>query len=95
MNDVAIQKIFECLEEDLYEPERNWPEKSFEDRSYSRWAAMEIWEKLMDHPHDDPNLIIEEYMFKMLALSKTTTDPMKSRIFSLASETAEDILSVF
>lgn len=95
MNQLAIQKIMECLEENLFEPNRQWPQTVFEERSYARWAAFEIWQRLMDRPHDLPDDIIEEFALKTQALSAVTDDPVKARIFSIASDTAEDILTLF
>ena len=95
MNEIAIQKIIECLEENLFEPNNEWPQLIFEERSYARWAAIEIWQKLMDRPHNPPDTVIEEFMFEMILLSNATDDPRKRRIFSIASETAEDILTLF
>lgn len=94
-NEVAAYLIFECLEENLVEPRNNWPTLIFEDRSYARWAATEIAEMLMDRPYDDPDLIVQEFMLKMMALENTTRDPAKKRIFNIAIETAEDILTLF
>lgn len=95
MNELAIRKIIECLEENLFEPKYSWPEKAFEDRSYARWAAYEIWERLMDRPNESPDLIISEFMLQMILYENITEDPKKARIFSVAKETAEDILTLF
>lgn len=95
MNEIVVQKIMECLEENLIEPNKSWPRYLFEEQSYARWAAMEIAERLMDRPYDSPDLIIEEFMLKMAAFSAATDDPKRSRIFSIARDTAEDILTLF
>lgn len=94
-NEVAAHMIAESLEENLFEPNKNWPGAAFEDRSYARWAAMELVNRLMDYPHESPDLIVEEFMFKMEMFSAATDDPVKSRIFSVAKETAEDISTLF
>lgn len=94
-NDLAACMISESLEENLFEPNKDWPQGVFEDRSYARWAAMELANKLMDCPYESPDLIIEEFMLKMGIFSAATEDPVKARIFSVAKETAEDILTLF
>lgn len=94
-NEVAAYTIVESLEENLFEPNKNWPDTAFEDRSYARWAAMELANKLMDRPYEAPDLIIEEFMYKMEIFSMATDDPTKSRLFSVARDTAEDILTLF
>lgn len=95
MNELAIQKIMQCLEENLFEPNVGWPKEAFEERSYARWAAIELAEILMDRPYEFPDLIIEEFMFKMDFLARTSGDPKRKRIFSIAKSTAEDILTLF
>lgn len=94
-NEVAAYLIFECLEENLFEPNRQWPDDIFEERSYARWAAYELAEMLMDRPHESPDDIVQEFILKMQVMSAIATDPAKSRIFSIAAETAEDILTLF
>lgn len=94
-NEVAAHTIAESLEENLFEPNKNWPDTTFEERSYARWAAMELANRLMDRPYESPDLIIEEFMLKMEMFSIAASDPVKSRIFTVAKETAEDILTLF
>lgn len=94
-NEVAAYMIAECLEENLFEPNKNWPDAAFEDRSYARWAAMELAERLMDRPYEDADTIVEEFMLRMALLAHITEDPTKQRLFSIARDTAEDILTLF
>lgn len=91
----AVETVMTCLDENLFEPAYSWPDISFEERSYSRWAANEIWERLMDRPHDNPDDILHEFMVQMYFLSEMTNDPKKRRIFTIAAETAEDIMTLF
>lgn len=94
-SEVAVQKIMECLEENLFEPHIAWPHNSFEQRSYSRWAAIEIADRLMDRPYEFPDIIIESFMLEMEILAIEAKDPKRKRIFTIAEETAEDILTLF
>lgn len=94
-NEVAAYMILNCLEENLFEPNKNWPETIFEDTSYARWAAMELANRLMDRPYENPDIIVEEFMLRMSFLASITEDPAKRRVFSIARDTAEDILTLF
>lgn len=94
-NELAAYMIIECLEENLFEPNQQWPDNSFEERSYARWAAYELAERIMDRPHEEPDDILHDFMVRMYFLSELTDDPKKKRIFSIAAETAEDILTLF
>jgi len=71
----------------------NWPLCYFNQRSYSRWAANEILELVMDNPFSTPIDIIEEFIIKMDYFS--CIDLSTSLIFSIAKDTAEDILYLF
>ena len=94
-NDLAAEIVMTALEENLPEPNRNWPMDIFEEQSYARWAAYELVNLLMDRPHECPDLIIEEFIFKMAVMEHAADDPMKSRIFGIAKDTAKDILTLF
>lgn len=94
-NDLAVHRILECLEENLFEPNRTWPDAVFERRSYSRWAAYEITEMIMARPYEDPDILIQEFMLKMMVLENSTSDKHKKRIFNIAIDAAEDILTLF
>lgn len=95
MNEVAIQEIMNYVEENLFEPQKNWPKDIFEERAYSRWAAFELIDRIMDHPLDPPDMIIENFIFEMIKLSHNTENREKCRIFSIASDVAEDIIYLF
>ena len=95
MYEIATQKIMECLEENLIEPQRGWPEDLFEERSFARWAAMELANEIMDRPYEPPDLLVHRFILKMKVFEMETRDPNRSRIFRIASEAAEDILTLF
>lgn len=94
-NDLAPYIVMEALDENLIEPKRSYPDDLFEERSYARWAAYELANKLMDRPYEDPDRIIEEFIFQMAIMEHTTNDPAKEKIFRVAKETAKDILTLF
>lgn len=94
MNEILAQQILESLEADIFEPS-NISDYTFEERSYARWAAYEIAEALMCKPHEFTDLIIEEFMLKMMVFEASEDDPKRKRIFTVARETAEDMLTIF
>ena len=56
MNEVAICKIMSYIENNLFEPGYLWDKHIFKERSYSRWAAYEILERIMDNPFSSPDM---------------------------------------
>ena len=89
MNDEAVAKILGYMDEHLAELEDTWPKEDFEKRSYSRWAAMEIVEALMDHPLTWAWTVIDEFIFKMLYFAHITKEDNRKFIFAI--EVAENI----
>lgn len=94
MNETAIQKIQQALEENLFEPNKGWSDYIFEERSYARWAAYEIMNRIMDRPYDDPEIIVEEFALMIAKLGSETRVSTKRRIFLIAYQTAADILTI-
>lgn len=82
--------------EDYYpEPPFNWYTELFEEMTYSRWAALEIVEQLMDHPLDPPEDVVGNFLLKVALYSQVVGTPVQQRIFSIAEDTAEDVLQFF
>lgn len=94
MNEVAIYKIMGYIENALFEPRYRWSESVFKERSYSRWAAFEILERIMDRPFTPPDLIIDEFIIKMEYFSCFHEDTEASRMFIIARDAAQDILEI-
>lgn len=92
MNEEAAQAITDYIEEYLFEPDANWPKSWFNQRTYSRWAANEILELIIDNPLTSPMIIIDEFLIKMSYYSCMSENQNISIIFSTAVDTAEDIL---
>lgn len=93
-NEKAIIMIIAYINEHLFEPGSNWPKHWFDGRVYSRWAANEILERVMDHPHISAFDTIEEFYFKMNLFSAYSSDEKIDSIFLVALETASDILDM-
>ena len=95
MNEIAIITIINCLEENLFEPNRTWASDIFEERSYARWAAYEIWQRILDNPLKTTDEIIDEFILDMTMCYMSTDNPKREKLFKIAKETAEDILTLF
>lgn len=95
MNESAIQAILAYRDEHLFEPEMNWPKYWFDQRSYSRWSANEILKFIIDRPFTPAVEIVEDFALKMEHLLYVSEDKASSSIFSIARDTAADILDIF
>ena len=93
MNDEAIIKVFRYLEEYLFEPMKDWPKEEFEKRSYERWAAYEIAESLMDNPFTTADMVIDEFILKMIFFAHLAKEQKQQFIFAIdVAETIQSLL---
>jgi len=92
MNDKAVTTILRYLEECLFEPTKDWPKEEFKKRSYERWAACEIVESLMDHPFTTADILIDEFIFKMIFFAHLAKERKQQFIFAI--DVAETIRSL-
>lgn len=92
LTEIAVQRILRYMEDHLFEPDRKWPIDISEQRSYARWAAFEIVERLFSTPFEDPYIVIEEFRLEMLSYS-CMFDGEKN-MFAIAEYVATDILQV-
>lgn len=102
--EVAVSIIQEYIDENLFEPNANWPEHEFKIRSYERWAGEELIKRITDESmilpvsgrtQKSPFRIIERYIDEM-DYHATRTDNQHHRfIFSVARDTAIDIIILF
>ena len=95
MNQLAIQTVQKYIENHLFEPEKTWPNDIFERRVYSRWAALEILQRLMDNPFDFPDVVIEGFYLEMDVRACMETDERRHKLFAIGRDTAQDILCLF
>lgn len=93
-NDAVSQALIEYLEESDT-PESYWPQHWFEEVCFSRWAAGELIEAIMDHPMVSADETIEAFAIKMLAFSSLSDGTDAGRIFSIAAKFAYEILELF
>lgn len=95
MSTEAAQKLLAYIEDYYCAPPFAWHKQLFEEMTYSRWAALEIVERLMDHPLDPPETVVEDFLLRVALYSQVAKTPTQQRIFSIAEDTAEDILLFF
>lgn len=69
--------------------------RGFRIRSYQRWAAFELIFRIMDRPLDDPLSVIESFILETALYANYGEDESRRLIFSTASQTAEDLASLF
>lgn len=94
MDERAISAIEDYMF-DLFEPGRNWPKYEFSKRSYERWAAKEILERIRRRPDISPLQIVEEHVRMTDKFSGIEHDERNdSFIFSVAHDVATDILDI-
>lgn len=95
MNKLAVSVIQEYIDKYLFEPRSNWPTYEFNVRSYSRWAANEIIERIQNDSDRSPVSIISEFIREVDLYSEKTPTNQSQLIFSVAKETAIDIILLF
>lgn len=88
----AITLIHDYMDKHLFEPQIGWPKQVFMERSYSRWAAIEMLERIMDRPFDPPTTVIEDFLFEMAFYSQIEELSKSTCMFTVAEHTANDIL---
>lgn len=91
----AAEIIFNYIDSFLFEPAANWPDKEFQKRSYSRWAAYELIERIMDHPLDAPIDTIDKFVLEMDYFASCFESKNGTFIFQTALETANDLILLF
>lgn len=88
MNEIALQKISECLSDnDIFAGNKA-------EKSYARWAIYELMNRISARPFEFPDVIVEEFIFEMSYLIKSTNKSTKRHIFEIARDAAEDILTI-
>lgn len=99
MHEKAVSIIQDYIDTYLFEPGRNWPEYYFKERSYSRWIANEILERIKKQTSISPIDIIEDFINKLDNWScvddKIWPNVKPEEIFSIARDTAEEIGCLF
>ena len=93
-NDSAIYALIEFLYE-TPEPEVYWPQHWFEEVSFTRWAAGELMEAILNHPTVPALDTIEEFALKMTAYWANSDGTDAEKIFKYAADFAYETLDIF
>lgn len=96
MYELEVETIQDYIDQCLFEPDYRWPKLEFERRSYSRWAASEILNRVQAEKDGRKVIdIIKEFLWEMDCHSEIDYDRHVAFIFETARETAEDISFLF
>ena len=95
MGTEAAEKLLAYIDEYYCEPPFVWHTQLFEEMTYSRWAAFEILGRILDRPFDPPEDVVSDFLLRVALYSQVVKTPTQQRIFSIAEDTAEDILQFF
>lgn len=90
MNEIAIQALLDYLEEDG--PDVTWPDDEFEQVSYSRWAAGELVNAILDRPMVPIEDTIFQFVLKMHACEVMAHEKPSGTPFSIAADFAYSCL---
>lgn len=103
--DIAVSTIRNYIDTYLFEPKSNWPEDEFAARSYSRWAADYILDRIISESQKLPCHIagiksktftdIVQECIDELDYCSEIRDGKFCKVFSIAKEVAIDIALLF
>lgn len=94
MKEQAIDAINDFIYENLFEPNRHWPEQEFQRKSCERWAANEIIDRIKKS-NRKPVDVVYIFMLQMRQYSSLDTENKNTAyMFELAYEIADEIGSI-
>lgn len=73
-------------------PDRFWASYDFKFRSYSRWVADELIERMNAEPARDPARIVEEFAEEMDRYYEASENERGWQLFAIARDAAREIL---
>lgn len=89
--ETIILTIIEYMESELFLPDISWPDDMFEKQSFSRWAAEDILQGILDRPYDMPETVVEDYIITMSYYARNYSG---IAMFQIALNTAKEILAL-
>lgn len=92
MNEVEVITVMNYIDDQLFEPKINWPREEFSRRSYSRWAAYEILELVLNRPFNSATELIEDFIIEMWYFLYIAPNEKSGYKFLIAMDVAENIL---
>jgi len=94
VNDKAIKIILDYVEKESEPPELWMSEQDFEELSLARWAAGELLNAVWDAPFLSAKDTVEEFIIKMETYALMSAQHSMRRIFSIAAQTAVELLEI-
>ena len=106
MDDRDVLTLQDYINKHLFEPCINWPRHEFELHSYSRWAAYEILERVINEtmklpPHitgferESTVDIIDNFINELDYYYDGSKDVRRQLMFAIARDEAKNILCLF
>lgn len=92
MNDIQVY-----IYENLFPPDRSWPDKWFKERSYSRWIVYELLERVRNS-RETPVYTMEQFLQELEYyedLAEDSGNKNASYIFRTAKNEILDILTFY
>ena len=90
----AVKTIQNYIQRAIPEPSIAWSMHEFQRRSYARWAAFELLDKISDHPFTPANEIAGRFLFDLMLCAKDSSSTQYF-IICTAMDTIEDIILHF
>lgn len=93
MNDIQVY-----IYENLFPPDRSWPDKWFKERSYSRWVVYELLERIRNSSDTTPVYIMEQFLQELEYyedLAEDSGNKNTSYIFRTAKNEILDMLMFY
>lgn len=87
--------IHNYINKNLFIPAWDWSEYEFRRRSYGRWAANEILNRITEMPETDPFFMILYFRYQMDTLACVREGSNAEFIFITARDMADEIISLF
>lgn len=87
----TIQNYIQC---EIPEPSIAWSMHEFQRRSYARWAAFELLDKISDNPFTPADEIAGRFLFDLMLCAKDSSSTQYF-IICTAMDTIEDIILHF
>ncbi len=89
----AINVVLKIFDDDLFLPDKCWPEREFVQRVSARWAARELINELCVSNGDDAVPIITGYRNRMDEYASYDPGRGRSDVFVIARELANTVLT--
>ena len=90
----TVKIIQDYIQRIIPEPSIAWPIHEIQRRSYARWAAFELLDRVSDHPFTPANEIAGRFLFDLM-LCAGSPSSIRYFIVCTAMDTTEDILLHF